>query len=196
MKKVRLASLVGRFRPNAKLRGFKDPRRRVKEAPVGWFSTAEVCRMLSISRRSVRQLLHRHDVDWRMVEREGACAIIYWEREGVLDYVKRVGGDAETLERVPDGWMLRREAEALLGIPKSTMCRMVQRGQLSESRRRLVEGNGSRCVCMLRCEEVLRLAQERRSALMDALARLPICVCAFFANAVMAWALVVDATVP
>lgn len=164
-----LVAHVGAARPCSALS--KEPGGHPEPKP-GWFSTQEAARVLGLRPRSARMLLHRAGVQSEWVRRDGLCACLYWEGQGVRACQRRCDRAGDLLECVPEGWMLAHEARAWLGCSKSTLSRMGRDGGLSVFFVRLRCSNGIRRVGLFSRQEVERLNERLVAATREKMLRL------------------------
>ena len=114
-------------------------------APEGWMSSRAVAELLGVAVRSVRQLLHRHQVECVRVHGNGSLGLC-WSPEGVMRVMEQRAGVSEG---IPTGWCCCYEACAILGVRRSSLARYEECGELAGRRVRVVSSTGKRVVVVV-----------------------------------------------
>lgn len=130
------------------------------KVPMWGISSRAAADMLRCLPSTARTLLHRHKVRHCKVCVGPYPPAIYWDRKQVnaLAVARQPVHD-----KVPSKFMLAKEAQALLGVSRNTIVRLVNRGLLRQYRLRLSRADGARFCNLFLKSEVRKLSGYRRA---------------------------------
>ncbi len=128
--------------------------------PDSYLETGEIARRLRCSSSAVRQYLHRRGVEFSVVTSTKGGKYIFWNR----DAVEKALDDREPdYKRMPAGYIGMREAVDMLGVVRSYIYKLADKGLVRFIKCRMRSTKGARVRCLYNMADLkclsLRLRQ-------------------------------------
>ena len=114
-----------------------------EDVSIDWgVTTNQISYRYGLSVSSVRQYLHRHHVEYKLIRQAmTGPAVLFWNREEALGLFK---GFPLKTESVPEGYMMTREAQHLLNVSNTTLLRLAEMYDIPSKLIRLVSQGKNR----------------------------------------------------